>query len=222
MWRQTFERGLLWALGMSLVLLVVRIIFFGRLTYAFLAWNLTLAVVPYGFAWLLERYHDQEHSQTLLLTPIFLGWLFFFPNAPYIFTDYIHLERLTSPHEWVFNIVLVSLFALTGLFFGLWSFLLVHEVVRERLGRVSGWLMVAGVSLVSGYGVYLGRFPRWNSWDVVAHPLLLLQDASFRLAHPFDYPNLLLTTVVFALFVFGTYIFFRVLIWILVRYTKKW
>ena len=215
-WRGQFERGLGGLLALNLVLLVVRILFFGRLTYAFLAWNLALASVPYGFARLLEWQHERTNSSPFWLAPIVLGWLFFFPNAPYIFTDYIHLERLTNPHEWLFNILLVSLFAVTGLLFGLWSFFLVHEVIRERLGRLTGWLVVIGVSLVSGYGVYLGRFPRWNSWDVITHPLRLFQDASFRLAHPLGYPNLLLTTVLFAGFVFSAYLVFRGLIWLLV------
>ena len=81
--------------------------------------------------------------------------------------------------------------------------------------------MVALVSLVSGYGVYLGRFPRWNSWDVIAHPMLLIGDAFFRLTHPFAYPNLLLTTVLFTCFVFGAYVVFRLLIWVFMRYESR-
>ena len=185
-WRRRFEKGLLAALAMSLVLLVTRIIFFGRLTYAFLAWNLVLAVVPYGFARLLEWYHDRCPTKVPVLSVIFLGWLFFFPNAPYIFTDYIHLERLTSPHEWLFNIVLVSVFAITGLFFGLWSFFLVHEVIRERFGWMWGWIMVARewVRRVPRSLSSMEQLGRDRASDASHWGRLLPVDASVRLSQP--------------------------------------
>jgi uncharacterized membrane protein len=207
--RKKSELFLFTLLVITLGLLIVRFFIAERLTYLFLSWNLFLAVVPYGLALLVEYFHRRFEGFSARLWAAFVAWLLFFPNAPYILTDYIHLSRLTSTHQLFFDLVMITSFSITGLFFGLFSLLIVHHVIRERWGRWLGWLTVAAVSFLSGYGVYLGRFPRWNSWDILTNPFSLVVDAGYRLMHPFAYPHLITTTALFTGFVFVVYAVFR-------------
>jgi uncharacterized membrane protein len=61
-------------------------------------------------------------------------------------------------------------FALAGCFLGVVSLRIMHDLVRQRLGRTLGWLFVLIVTTLSGFGIYLGRFQRFNSWDLLTHP----------------------------------------------------
>lgn len=217
MWRNGVERLLSFGVAISLILLGLRFALTWRVTYLFLSWNLALAAVPYGIALLAERVWEWNRPKKWTLVPVLALWFFFFPNAPYIFTDYIHLERLTDPDDWAYDAAMISSFAFTGLLFGLYSLFIVHELVRERFGRWYGWATVAFVSALGGYGVYLGRFPRWNSWDILAHPLWFARDAVGRLFDPLQYDKLLLTTVLFGSFILISYAFFRSGVAFLVR-----
>ena len=151
----------------------------GELTYAFLLWNLILAWMPLGFSLLALLF---PHNKLALLS--FGGlWLLFFPNAPYIMTDLIHLRPLAGVPIWYDAIMLFG-FALTGLLLGHFSLYLMHELVTRQWGPWIGWLFVLVSVALSGLGVYVGRFLRWNSWDVFHTPLSLLNDLFFNLLHP--------------------------------------
>ncbi len=145
----------------------------GRFTHFYLVWNLVLAVVPLVFAVgvdvLIRRRRD--------LPALALGvpWLLFLPNAPYILTDFIHLQRPFHPWAWA-HLLLLVWFSFAGLASGVLSLQIVHRCVAERAGPVVGWLFVAGVSLLTGLGVALGRFQRWNSWDILHQPTSIAQD----------------------------------------------
>ena len=96
-------------------------------------------------------------------------WLVFFPNAPYIVTDFKWLRDWTGAPIW-FDVVLVAAAAWCGLMLGFISLYLMQAVVRRSIGTVKAWLFVLGVLAVSSFGIYLGRFQRWNSWDVFTQP----------------------------------------------------
>ena len=94
-------------------------------------------------------------------------WLIFFPNAPYILTDFQHLAHgaWRDVPVW-YDVMLLIWFAITGLMLGMVSLFLMQEVIRREFGRWFGWGFVAIVSLLTSMGVYVGRFLRWNSWDI--------------------------------------------------------
>jgi uncharacterized membrane protein len=103
-------------------------------------------------------------------------WLLFFPNAPYILTD---LQHLRHPHQGIpiwFDLLMINWFAWTGLLLGILSLFQMHDIVRNMIGRLAGWLFVISVSALSGLGIYLGRFLRWNSWDLLFQPFELLRE----------------------------------------------
>jgi uncharacterized membrane protein len=90
----------------------------------------------------------------------------FFPNAPYILTDLIHLTSGYYRHFWV-DLTLFLLCAFTGLVLGFVSLYLMQSLMARSLGRIAGWLFVIAALGLSSFGVYLGRFLRFNSWDVL-------------------------------------------------------
>lgn len=182
-------QALLFATGVALFIFCFRLGFFKTDTYAFLIWNLFLAWIPFLFALLVARIaHDKSWRW---FTWILIGsWLLFFPNAPYILTDLGHLARVT---EWPtiplgFDVVMLLIFALNGLMLGFVSLFMIEDVWRNWFGNKIAVAMSYGVLLLSGFAMYLGRFLRWNSWDVAHRPFDIMSDIAQRLIEPWMHP----------------------------------
>jgi uncharacterized membrane protein len=153
------------------------------LRYIFLPWNLLLAWVPVWFAAML--YTETKRYRQLLF---FAGWVLFFPNAPYIITDLLHLKPRDNFPFWFDSLLLYS-FAFAGLLPGIISALMVHKKLRLILsGTVADGAMFI-IMFMSGYGIYMGRFLRYNSWDIITSPNDILSDTLQRVIHPFHYPG---------------------------------
>jgi uncharacterized membrane protein len=155
------------------------------LTYFNLIWNLFLAWVPYGFAFLaalLDRWFPR--AWWLLLVPGFL-WLIFFPNAAYIITDFTHLEPRPYVPLW-YDILMLVTFAWTGVFLAVASLHTMQDLVRKYLGGVVSWVFVAIALGLNGLGIYLGRFDRWNSWELFTYPEQIVADVVQRVANPLE------------------------------------
>ena len=149
----------------SVVLVIGRMIWMRDTHFAFLIWNLFLAWMPMVFA-LLARDHQRAGANPGWRFLAFGGaWLLFFPNAPYIFTDVVHLSQYYS-RFWP-DLVLILISALTGMVLGFVSLYLMQSAVRHLAGEWMSWLFIGGVALLSGFGICFGRFLRLNSWDIV-------------------------------------------------------
>lgn len=155
--------------AISVGLVFARMVFGGGSWHAFLIWNLFLAWLPLLFALLANDEYRGGAPRRWALLSLGIAWLLFFPNAPYICTDLTHLKFWFNNHFWI-ELALILLFALTGLLVGFLSLYLMQSIVRDAYGRVAGWLFVLGTTGLSSFGVYLGRFLRFNSWDVVLRP----------------------------------------------------
>lgn len=172
---------------LSLVLLIARVWRTGELTYVFLLWNLFLAMIPLGLSTFLTVYRLRHKSRFASIV-ITLSWLLFLPNSFYIITDLFHLHPRTGVPQW-FDLLLILSFAWNGIMLGCASLFDMHELVKQRFTWFLGWAFV-GVSLfLSSFGIYLGRFERWNSWDVVQQPFRLLTDIFHFITAPQDYPS---------------------------------
>lgn len=158
----------------------------GRPPYLFLVWNTFLAWIPVGLAIVLDFISVGMRSAKVLKTILLLGvgllWLFFYPNAAYLLTDLLHpFHRYPIEanfwHEASFwnHLFTVLFVAILGLLLGSVSLGSVHLLVRRLWGKVVSWIFVVIVLLLSSFGVYLGRFIRWNSWDIIQEPIRVLQ-----------------------------------------------
>jgi uncharacterized membrane protein len=192
---------LLSALGVALVL--VRAAYTMHLEGLGLVWNLFLAWVPFGLA--LTVYDGYRRgSRSLLLVAGGVLWLLFFPNAPYIVTDFKHLEAWGGAPVW-YDVVLLTTFAWSGLVLGFLSLYLVQAVARQAVGAANAWFGAVGVLALSSFGIYLGRFERWNSWDAFVRPRVVLANALDGLV---EGPRPLAVTLLFTAFLTTAYLVF--------------
>lgn len=165
--------------------------------FSFLWWNLFLAWVPWGLALVLP-------FTRRLFWPVFCVWLAFFPNAPYLLTDLVHLKQRVGVPLW-FDVLFLSAFAWAGCTVGWDSLSRVHFELQRRVGAFRAALLVSAVVLATGLGVFLGRFERLNSWEVVTDPLQVALTTSAVLLEP----RALLYSLAFAGFVGAGYLFTR-------------
>ena len=196
------------SLGLSLLLLVGRVLMTGHGTFLFLVWNLFLAVIPFALSTMLGTAKGPLRAR--LLVPVGAAWLLFFPNAPYILTDLFHLERRAGVPLW-YDLALILSCAWNGLMLAYASLADMQRLVELRLGVYSGWAFAALALLLSSFGIYLGRYLRFNSWDVLANPLTLFFDIVNRILHPFSFPGTWGVTLVFGLFLLVGYATVRLL-----------
>lgn len=198
--------SLVFATLLCLGLLLLRDWHFRSSSQHFLIWNLFLAWLPLLGA--LAAYNLNHLPTRMRWLPI-LGfsvlWLLFLPNAPYLITDIIHLKPHSSVPLWYDLITLVA-FAWTGSFLGLISLFLMQELVRRTIGRAASWLFVVGVMLLTGFGVYFGRFLRWNSWDALFRPASLLNELADGISHPLDHLHTLAFAGLFTLLFSAVYL----------------
>jgi uncharacterized membrane protein len=166
----------------------------GSVDFWFLIWNLCLAWIPFLLA--LGAYgYARRASSTIAFG---FGWLLFFPNAPYIVTDFVHLQRGAPVPLW-YDALTIGAFAGVGLALGFASLYLMQCVVRRELGALAGWSIVLVASVLGSVGIYLGRFVRANSWDVLTRPEWFARLAHARLLDPLGNPRLIAVTCAFSL-----------------------
>jgi uncharacterized membrane protein len=200
--------ALLLASATSTAIVAARVIHTGRLTYTFLVYNLALAWVPLALAAAAFSLDGSPSRMGRVLAAICGGgWLIFFPNAPYIVTDLMHLRVKDNRLFWL-DLTALQAFAWTGLALGFVSLDLVQRLVARRVGRALSWVFAGGVLTASAFGIYLGRFRRWNSWDLVRDPRALLQDVA-GMVRPFPNTQLLAYCAMLSAFLFTAYLVLR-------------
>jgi uncharacterized membrane protein len=146
-----------------------RVVKTGDPYYRFLVWNLILAWVPLLLS--LAAYRTAMQRRKAETVGLAVAWILFFPNAPYVLTDFVHLGADGSAAPLWYDALMIASFAWTALLIGLGSLYVMQTTVRYRLGATWSWLLVAGALLLASFGVYPGRFVRFNSWDALVNPI---------------------------------------------------
>ncbi len=159
------------SVGFNFLLVVVRIILTGELQYANYFWNTFLAILPLYFAYQLSERKKVDLKAAIL----FALWLLFFPNAPYLVTDLIHFEPQLNYSKWA-DILLVMTASWNGVMIGVISLMKAEKFAKKHLNKISVRIFNVIAIFLCGYGIYLGRFLRYNSWDVVTNPIQLSMD----------------------------------------------
>lgn len=198
--------------GLSIICLVFslfRYVYTDTKVFLFLNWNLFLAFIPWALSSLLILKPKLSGSK-FILAFVFCSWLLFFPNAPYILTDLYHLRLRSSMPVW-FDLVLILSFAWTGLMFGfmsLWDI----EILAGKFFNKKFIPVISSVLLIAGsFGIYIGRFLRWNSWDIISQPFNLMYDIADRVINPFEHMRTWGVTILMGLFLNILYWSFRIL-----------
>lgn len=195
------------ASAISLFLAAIRMSRSDSARYSFLLWNLMLAWIPFLFAGLAYALANvRKRILYLLVFVSAMAWLVFFPNAPYILTDFQHLSYVSDGIPVWYDVILIVWFAWTGLLLGIVSLYLMQEIIIRMLGKTASWAFVIVVSVLSSFGVYVGRFMRWNSWDIWHRPLALIQDIWDQLRHPLANKDTFVFTIIFSMLFLFIYI----------------
>lgn len=168
----------------SLALLALRMLTTGRLSYWYLAWNISLALLPFWFAIACTKAWPRPRPSVAAWIWGFL-WFIFLPNAFYLLTDLIHLPlpprstSYTAPSTLTFtywyDILLVSSFVWAGMLLGILSVRRIHEKLAQLFGDGRAALLVAASLFFSSIGIYIGRIQRFNSWDLLTAPHQVVQ-----------------------------------------------
>jgi uncharacterized membrane protein len=193
----------------NFALIALRVERTGSRYYLFLIWNLFLAAIPLVASTCLRLARHLRMSMVLQVG-CFSFWLLFLPNAPYILTDLLHLTARSPVPAW-YDLAMLLSCAGTGLLLGYLSLVDVHDIVAEKLGPAIGWILALSSLLLTGFAIYLGRFLRWNSWDVLAHPTLVF-DIADGLLHPAAHFRTFAVTFIYGIILGFGYISLRVLL----------
>jgi len=178
----TMQQWLIISCGFSCLLLSTRIIVTGYTTYLFLVWNLFLAFVPYcisQWSWI----HFSVTANKIKQATVLLAWLLFIPNSFYILTDLFHLYKFDAAPKW-FDLLLIFSFAWNGLLLGVLSVRRTEMILEIVTGRGFSLLIVFVVMWLNAFGIYIGRYLRFNSWDIVMQPFSLFQEMFEIIFHP--------------------------------------
>ncbi len=209
--RLSHNRRIIMALGfssaISVFLYIARALHYDTTQYWFLNWNLFLAWLPLLFArqlYLRIQKHRWTDWQILSLSAL---WLVFLPNSFYLSTDFIHLQT-ASQGNLLYDVVLLLSFSINGFMLGFISLYLIHTTLLKRVKLQYAHLSIAGVLLICSFAIYLGRYLRWNSWDILINPAGLLFDLSDRIINPSAHPQTFVTTLTFFALLGSTYIVF--------------
>lgn len=205
-------------LGLSatgLAMVSFRVISQKSIGFAFLIWNLFLAWIPFLVSLVMHYVNRKQDGKKKKINLFLMGfiWLIFYPNAPYIVTDIIHLGRynyyamgdysLSFNSNFIiwFDFVLVIFFVFVGYILGHISLYTIHKMVMEKYKKSTGWIFVFIVSNLSGFAIYLGRFLRLNSWEVMTDPVVLIKKIFANIN-----PSSLRFTMIFGGLIFFIYI----------------
>ncbi|MDD2362220.1 MAG: DUF1361 domain-containing protein [Oscillospiraceae bacterium] len=148
--------------------------------HGIIAWNLFLAALPLVFSVLADFAIKSGRKALAVMAGIL--WLLFFPNSPYLITDIIHLHifdyygmsgYVRNISEWVW-LMYMSVGILLGVVTGMMSLELFYQRIVQRKGRGVAYSAILAVVIISGYAIYIGRFLRLNSWDII-RPWFLVQ-----------------------------------------------
>ncbi len=173
------ERMLVLSVAFTMLLLSVRIIITHDWSYIFYVWNIFLAVIPFLFSRLLLRRKKFNAVSVFLMA----GWLLFFPNAPYIITDIFHYTERPPVPAW-YDLLLVMSGTWNGLVLGILSLMQVEKFLSRFMKRILVQISVFASLLLCSYGIFLGRFLRFNSWDIFIHPHDLIYASAHDVFQP--------------------------------------
>jgi uncharacterized membrane protein len=152
----------------------------GSWAFLFLPLNLGLAVIPFLLGASIAKLSGPHPWAAVALAPL---WLLFLPNAQYLTTDLIHLAPRHTAPLWYDALMLVT-FAAAGAVSGLGAIEQVHRALVPRIGAVASGAVMLSTSALCGFGLYLGRVGRWNSWDALVQPGALLSAVIDQVTHP--------------------------------------
>jgi uncharacterized membrane protein len=170
---------------------------------------LFLAFIPWALT-TFSLIKPKIRKSKITIAVLLCSWLLFFPNAPYILTDLFHLRLKLSMPVW-FDLVLILSFAWTGLLFGFLSLWDREQLLSKSIKQIYVTIISVVLLFLGSFGIYIGRYLRWNSWDIIAEPFKLMYDIGDRVINPFAHPRTWGMTLLMWIFLMIVYWSFRLI-----------
>ena len=167
-----YIRVLFWITIINIAVLFIRNAVLGNSMFNFLIWNLFLGFLPLFVAYLIERFYARINKYLLWFGS--LVWLLFYPNAPYMISDLMHVNM--DNQAVLYDTLIIFSFAMLSLFYGFLSLKLMYGVFKKISGQRLANTAIAASLLLSSLGFYMGRVLRFNSWDAFTHPFKVLKE----------------------------------------------
>jgi uncharacterized membrane protein len=168
-----------------MAMLTIRIFTTGKLMFLFLPWNLFLAFVPYYISKILIANPGWIENRVKFIFA-FCAWLFFIPNSFYILTDLFHLKLTNDSPRW-FDLTMIFSFAWNGMLLGILAIRKMETVFNLFFNNRNILFLLYPVMWLVAFGIYIGRYLRFNSWDILTNPFSLFEEISGMLLNPSDY-----------------------------------
>lgn len=193
---------------LSIVLIALRFFLWKTESFNYLLWNILLAFIPLVLGFIVLSQPKKGIVNKIIFIAGLVLWLLFIPNAPYLVTDIIHLGEIKAVPV-LFDTFLLFDTALLGLVIFCLSLEHVEKIILEKFSKGKTFLMTTFIILLISFGMYLGRFARFNSWDIFTNHQSLIGHIwgviSQTEAHVYLY------TFLFFSFLFLSYQFWKLL-----------
>ena len=200
----TIPKQILILTALAVFLNVARILWSGSFYFFYLIWNIFLAYLPFFVSSLLLYVRSRNKNYTIVYIVGWIIWLFLFPNAPYLVTDMIHLTRFSIVPMW-FDALLLFSSAWVGILLAMYSLNHIEKILLSRYSKKITSLCIAILILLSSLGIYIGRFLRWNSWDILIRPGHILKDLWTIFSSPAIHTEAYAFTGFFFIFILASY-----------------
>lgn len=179
------------------LLLITRMVYTQSFIYLFMGINLMLAWIPYGISLFIVKLNTRRNKFATLIL-LFL-WFIFFPNAPYMVTDLFHLKEFGMVPMW-YDLIMLLAFAYTGMMLAFYSLRRIHLKLLRHQHPVTRIALTFIIFFITGTGIYLGRYERWNSWEIVTQPKTLTLEFMQLLGDPNSLFQMFALSLVFGMF----------------------
>lgn len=201
-------KSIIYLLGLAIFLNILRVILFGNISFLYILWNIFLAFIPFFISSILSLNTSKDNIFKLFFVIGFILWFIFLPNAPYVVTDFIHLGRFRVVPP-MYDMFLLFTSAWVSLLMGLHSITQMEKMLLLKFrSRVVHFIMIV-IILFASFGVYLGRYLRFNSWDLFISHNSLITSTWETLTLSNNYANVYGYTLLFFVFLYISYLSFR-------------
>lgn len=160
---------------LAVVLNILRVIIWGKMSLIYILWNILLAFIPFFISFILLSLSKEKKLNKIIFIVGFILWMLFIPNAPYIVTDFIHLGEIRSV-PMIYDVFLIFSSASVGLMLGFHSFFHIEQIIKTKYSPRVTSLIMGLIMIIISFGIYLGRFMRFNSWDVFVNHTSLIKN----------------------------------------------
>lgn len=194
---------------LATILNILRVFLFETYSFIYLFWNIFLAFVPFFISSLLILNTKKEDIFRPIFIIGFILWFLFLPNAPYVLTDFIHLGRIHGVPV-MYDIFVIFSSAWVSLLMGLYSINHIEKIILLKFSKRIVNIIIPTIILFASFGIYLGRYFRFNSWDLFTGYSSLFSTIWDIFTKSNHYINVYYYTILFFAFIYTFYLCFKI------------